>query len=893
MLPGRMAPRASTPMMEQYARAKAEAPGALLFFRMGDFYELFHEDAKEASRLLGLTLTSRSKEPEIPMAGVPVRSVDTYLRRLLALGRRVAICEQIQDPREAKGIVERAVVRVVTPGTLTEEAVLEEGRPNYLAALGPGPETSGLAWLDLSTGEFLVEDVPTELLPDAVARVDPAELLVPESWLDGGGLAPALREVLVQDPVAHPDWTFERGSGRRALLEQLGTHDLEGFGCEDVGPALGAAGAILDYVRQTQRTALGHLRRIRRHRDDDHLLLDRTTRASLELTETLRDRTREGTLLGVIDRTRTALGARRLRAWLLEPLRDVDRIRERQDGVAELLADSLLRSGIREALEPVRDVERIVGRVSVGRANARDLVALRASLRALPGIRELLGGTVSRVLGSLREALDPLEDLTDVLDRSLADEPPTGLKEGGLIREGWSEELDELRALRREGRNWIARFQKREIERTGIPLKVGFNRVFGYYIEITHAHAAQAPEDYERRQTLKNAERYVTPELKEYESKVLTADERAQDLEYDLFLEIRGRVADALQRLLATADALSRLDALSSFAAVAAERGYVRPEVDDGFTIRFVEGRHPVVEAIQQESGEGFVANDLALERDRRVLLLTGPNMAGKSTYIRQTALLVLLAQVGAFVPAREARVGVVDRIFARVGASDELTRGRSTFMVEMTETANILNNASDRSLVILDEVGRGTSTYDGVSLAWAVTEHLVRHVGCRTLFATHYHEITELASLHAGVANVSVAVREWGEEIVFLRRIVEGATDRSYGIHVARLAGVPGSVLERAKTVLHGLEEGTQAMEEGLAREGPPGRRDPGEASGQLPLFVAAPPPPDRLREEIRELDLDRMTPIDALLRLRELQRKASSGGTGNADASPARRRA
>jgi DNA mismatch repair protein MutS len=596
MLPGRMAPRASTPMMEQYARAKAEAPGALLFFRMGDFYELFHEDAKEASRLLGLTLTSRSKEPEIPMAGVPVRSVDTYLRRLLALGRRVAICEQIQDPREAKGIVERAVVRVVTPGTLTEEAVLEEGRPNYLAALGPGPETSGLAWLDLSTGEFLVEDVPTELLPDAVARVDPAELLVPESWLDGGGLAPALREVLVQDPVAHPDWTFERGSGRRALLEQLGTHDLEGFGCEDVGPALGAAGAILDYVRQTQRTALGHLRRIRRHRDDDHLLLDRTTRASLELTETLRDRTREGTLLGVIDRTRTALGARRLRAWLLEPLRDVDRIRERQDGVAELLADSLLRSGIREALEPVRDVERIVGRVSVGRANARDLVALRASLRALPGIRELLGGTVSRVLGSLREALDPLEDLTDVLDRSLADEPPTGLKEGGLIREGWSEELDELRALRREGRNWIARFQKREIERTGIPLKVGFNKVFGYYIEITNAQARRhrrLPSDYVRKQTTKNAERYVTQELKDFETQGSCAEERSKELEYELFVELREGLAAETRAPPVDGARDRRTRRPVRVRHGAKVRRWCRPEVDDSYALRIVDGPAP------------------------------------------------------------------------------------------------------------------------------------------------------------------------------------------------------------------------------------------------------------------------------------------------------------
>jgi DNA mismatch repair protein MutS len=868
-------------MMEQYARAKSEAPGALLFFRMGDFYELFHEDAKEASRLLGLTLTSRSKEPAIPMAGVPVKSVDGYLRRLLTLGRRVAICEQIEDPRHAKGIVKRAVVRVVTPGTLTEDDALEQGRPNWLAALCPSSASVGLAWIDVSTGAFLVQDVSPGRLDDALARIDPAEILVPESWLERDGEATArIVANLGRDPVPHPDWAFERESGRRALLEQLGTTTLDGYGCEDLGPALGAAGAVLDYLRQTQRTALTHVRSVRRHRDEEHLLLDRVTRASLELTETIRDRRREGSLLWILDRTRTAMGARRLRAWLLEPLRDLERIRRRQTGVAEMHDDSLLRERLGEALEPVRDVERIVARVSVGRANARDLVGLRSSLRALPDLRELLAATVSEILGDLRSRIDPLDDLRDVLDRSLVDDPPPGLKEGGIIREGWSEELDELRGMRREGRDWIAGFQAREIERTGIAnLKVGFNRVFGYYIEVTHANAKAVPEDYQRRQTLKNAERYVTPELKEYESKVLTADERAQDLEYELFLEVRKTVADALDRLLATAAALSRLDALLSLAVVAAAHGYVRPTVDDAFGIRLEDSRHPVVERIQQETGEGFVANDVALEAERRVLVITGPNMAGKSTYIRQAALVVLMAQAGSFVPAREARIGVADRVFARVGASDELTRGKSTFMVEMTETANILNNASERSLVILDEIGRGTSTYDGVSLAWAVTEHIANRVGCRTLFATHYHEITELADLVPGVHNVSVSVKEWGDEIVFLRKIVEGATDRSYGIHVARLAGVPSAVLERARVVLAGLEAGTAAMEEGLSLV--PRRRPKDADPAQLALFATPPPPPppDPLREEIRDLDLDVMTPIDALLRLRDLRDRARRG--------------
>jgi DNA mismatch repair protein MutS len=883
-----------TPVMQQYARAKRDHPGCMVFFRLGDFYELFYDDAKEASKLLGLTLTARTKSPPIPMAGVPVRSVDLYLRKLLRMGRRVAVCEQMQDPAQAKGLVDREVTRVVTPGTLTEDAVLDARENNYLAAAVPGPGgAAGIAWVDLSTGEFLVEDLPRGKLADALARVDPAECLVPEgspgNWraalgqpapgagASGAGAAASFEEAVrsaVRGAVTPaPDWSFEGGSAARALREHFGTADLRGFGVEGEGPSVGAAGAVLQYLRETQKTSLGHLRRLAVRREEDRLVLDRVTLRSLEIVQNLRDGERTGTLLEAVDRTVTAPGARALRGWLVAPLRDASAIGTRLDAVEELAGDGALRAALRAALSGVRDLERLAARAATGRAGARDLAALRESAAALPGLRDVLGRARSPLLAGARERCDPLGDVHDLLARALADDPPAGLKEGGILRAGYDAEVDELRAAGRDGRSWLAELQAREAARAGIPgLRVGYNSVFGYYLETSRGQAAKAPADWERRQSLKGAERFVTPELKALERKILGAEDRVRALEYERFVAIREQVAAAVPRIQAAAGAVALADAAGSLAETAAEGGWVRPEVDGGLVLEAKDSRHPVVEAALR--GERFVPNDLRLGGDAPPLaLITGPNMSGKSVYLRQAALLVVLAQAGSFVPAASARVGLVDRVFTRVGASDDLAAGRSTFMVEMSETAAILHNATERSLVLLDEVGRGTSTFDGVSLAWAVTEHLAAKVKARTLFATHYHELTELAALVPGVRNLHCAVREWKDGIVFLRRIEEGGTDRSYGLHVAKLAGIPKEVVARAAEVLRGLEQSTEAMERGLSGKGARG-------AAQLPLFTAAAPPrEDPLLGEIRDTDPESLSPKEAHARLREWVERLRKG--------------
>ena len=868
-----------TPVMQQYARAKRDHPGCLVFFRLGDFYELFYEDAKEASRLLGLTLTTRTKDPPIPMAGVPVRSVDLHLRRLLRLGKRVAVCEQMQDPAGAKGLVDREVVRVVTPGTITEDAVLEARENNFLAAAVPGRGGSaGIAWVDLSTGEFLVEDLPREKLADALARVDPSEVLVPEAAAAAEVEAAASFHETVRAAVRgavtpFPDWAFEPATAARSLREHLGTADLRGFGVDGEGPSVGAAGAVLQYLRDTQRTSMAHIRRLAVHREEDRLVLDRVTLRSLEIVQNLRDGERAGTLLEAMDRTVTAMGARRLRAWLVAPLRDRAAIGERLDAVDELARDGGLRAALRGTLAGVRDLERLAARAATGRANARDLAALRESSAALPGLREVLGRAKSGPLAAATDRCDPLADLLDLLSRALADDPPLGLKDGGLLRQGFDAEVDELRAAGRDGRSWLAGLQEKEAARSGIPnLRIGFNAVFGYYLEASRGQAAKAPADWERRQSLKGAERFVTPELKALERKILGAEDRAKALEYERFLEVRGTVAAAVPRIQAAAGAVADADALASLAEAAVEGGWVRPEVDGGLVLEAKDARHPVVEAALRD--ERFVPNDVRLGGDMPPLaLITGPNMSGKSVYLRQAALLVVMAQAGSFVPAAAARVGLVDRVFTRVGASDDLAAGRSTFMVEMSETAAILHGATERSLVLLDEVGRGTSTFDGVSLAWAVTEHLAAKVKARTLFATHYHELTELAALVPGVRNLHCSVREWKDGIVFLRRIEEGGTDRSYGLHVAKLAGIPRDVVARAAEVLHGLEQSTEAMERGLVK-------GPGlGAAAQLGLFAAPPPEEDPVLKEMRALDPDRLSPMEALLRLREWTERLRRG--------------
>jgi len=859
-------------MMRQYRRAKARHEDAILFFRMGDFYEMFFDDARLAARVLGLTLTSREKGARaVPMAGVPHHSADGYIKRLVQAGYKVAVCDQVEDPKQARGLVDRAVTRVVTPGTLTEDSLLGGADHNYLAALSADGGAVGLAWMDLSTGCFYAADLAARRLADELSRIAPSEGLLAEE-AGGDDLAEALRQAGCKMISRRPDWAFGRDTAMRALLDQFRVGTLEGFGCEGLGPAIGAAGAILQYLQETQKIPLGHITRLTPFRDRDRVILDRSSQASLELVRTMREGSKQDTLLWVLDCTRTPMGSRLLKERLLCPLTDPAAIDERLDGVEALVKDHALREDVRRRLDHVYDLERLATRVSTARANGRDLIALRDSLGAMPALRERLQ-EAGALLGSVAGRLDPVDEARVLIATAIADEPPPTLREGGLIRDGYDTELDELRAIQRSGRDWILRFQVQEQERTGIPsLKVGYNKVFGYYIEVTNAHRERVPPEYVRKQTLKNAERYITPQLKEHETRVLTAEERSKEIEYRVFVEIRDQVAAHTERLQRLAQAVAELDVFAALADVAVERNYSRPEINEDFAIDIRDGRHPVIE---RTLAEEFVPNDARFDEETRILLITGPNMAGKSTYIRQAALIVLMAQMGSFVPAKRATIGAVDRIFTRVGAADELARGQSTFMVEMVETANILNNASERSLIVLDEVGRGTSTFDGVSIAWAVVEHIHEKLGARTIFATHYHELTELATLYPRIRNLNVAVREWSQRIIFLHKIIEGATDKSYGLHVASLAGIPRGVVERATVILANLESQAHDLEEMPKLAGPRPRK-PRRRDVQLLMFA---PESDALRRELRALDLEAMTPIEALARLQQLKDRAENG--------------
>jgi len=878
-----------TPMMRQFNKAKRAHPDALLFFRMGDFYELFYDDAKVASKVLGIALTARSKGTNAaPMAGVPVKAYEQYLFKLIRAGYKVAICDQIEDPREAKGIVDRAVTRIVTAGTITEEELLESSRSNFLLAVAPGSRGAGLGWIDMSTGAFFTAATTMENLADEVGRVEPAEIIFPESHADpAAAFMSTLRSATDAPLTPVSDWLFEPGHATETLKEHFGVSSLRGFGLDDDAPGIAAAGAALEYICNTQMDKPLQVRTITPFVLTEHLILDRPSRNALELVANSRDGGRADTLLACIDKTRTPMGGRLLRDWILLPSTRVDTIVSRQQGVAELFDNPALRADLGETLSKVFDIQRITTKILAGRANARDLVNLRESIAVMPALIDLLKDAYSEILFDLGKKLDTLEETGALLAQAIEDRPPTTLKDGGIIKDGYNGELDELRALRRDGKDYILRLQQREIERTGISnLKVSYNRVFGYYIEVTNTHRDLIPDDYIRKQTLKNAERYIMPELKEYEVKVLTADERIKDLEYSLFQEVRDALcakSDALQQ---TAGAVAAIDVIASLAEAAALGGYVRPAVNDEGAIRIVEGRHPQLEAAM-ESGE-FVPNDIEFDRNVRLVVLTGPNMAGKSTYLRQAALIVILAQMGSFVPAASAEIGLVDRIFTRVGASDDLARGSSTFMVEMEETANILHNATEKSLIILDEVGRGTSTFDGLSLAWAISEFIHDRINARTLFATHYHQLTGLADEFPRVANLSVAVREWENQIIFLRKIVAGGTDKSYGIHVARLAGIPSEVLGRASEVLKELE----IRSPDLTLSAVPGQqakphRKRKSTSGQMPLFVPAAEAPqsgrsvddpeqiraDKVRDAIAGIDTDAITPIDALLALKKLK--------------------
>ncbi|QDU20445.1 DNA mismatch repair protein MutS [Urbifossiella limnaea] len=791
-------------MLQQYRDAKALHPGMLVLFRNGDFYELFEDDAELGSKVLGLTLTKR--DGTVPMAGVPVHRLEHYLGQLIKAGHRVAVCEQMEEPDPKKKIIHREVNRVVTPGTVTEEGLLDPKSPNHLVAVfATKSSVFGVAWVDLSAGVFGAADVPAARLTDEFARLNAAEVL----YADGqaGTITEAASVVMPRTRSPRPDWTFDPTTATQALKTHFQVATLSGFGFEDDQPCLTAAGAIVVYLQETLRASLSHLRRLQPHRPDTLLTLDEVTRRSLELTRTLRDAQRDGSLLSVLDRTVTPMGARMLHDSLLAPLTDRAAITARLDAVEELVKDHALRGQLRDQLDACSDIQRLATRVSTARATPPDLAKIAATLRLLPAVKAKLSGRRSSLLAALEQRLELCPDLRDLLDRALKVDPPLSAKDGDVIKEGYSPDLDELRKLSSEGKGWIARYQAAEITRTNITsLKVGYNEVHGYYIEVTHANAGRVPADYVRKQTLKNAERYITPQLKEYEEKVLSAQEKSQALELQLFNQLREQVAAQTHRLLNTADVLAAADFLAALAELAASRNYVRPVLVDEPVLDIKDGRHPVLDVILPPGT--FVPNDAAFGPEAGTFwLITGPNMSGKSTFIRQVALLTLMAHVGSFVPAKAATVGLTDRIFTRVGASDELSRGQSTFMVEMTEAANILNNATRRSLVILDEIGRGTSTYDGVSLAWAITEYLHGAVGCRALFATHYHELAQLAATLPNLRNYNVTVQEHEKDVVFLHKIGPGNADKSYGIHVARLAGVPEPVLARAESVLGTLE--------------------------------------------------------------------------------------
>jgi len=880
------APAKLTPMLERYREVKSQNPGSLLLFRMGDFYELFFEDAEIGSKVLGLTLTSRDKGSSnpVPMAGFPYHALENYLHKLIRAGHRAAICEQVEDPKKAMGMVKREVTQVVTPGTLTDEALLDPRESNYLASVFVTKSLIGLAWLELSSGRFSTMDLTLEQLPDELARLRPSELLVSENPAREDEVWPRLR---MRDMVVtkRPPWCYVVDHCMEKLLGHFELKTLEGFDLEVGSPGVTAAGALLEYVQETQKSSLSHIVKLDPWRRGNNLIIDEATRASLELTRTLREGRRDGSLLDVIDETVSPMGARLLAEWLSNPLTEIKLIEARLDAVEELAHDAALCRGIRDELSKVYDLQRLTAKVATLRASPRDLGCLARTLALLPKIKAKLAGRKSDLLQLLEADLDLCPEVRADIDTTLADDPPLITTDGGMIRDGYNAKLDELRELARGGREWIAQYQAREMERTGISnLKVGFNKVFGYYLEVTAAHKDKVPEDYIRKQTLKNQERYITPELKEYEDKVLSADDAAKELEQEFFSDLRDRVAKQVTRLKNSGEVLAEIDVLASLAVLATARGYCRPQMTTEPILDIREGRHPVLDKLQP-TGE-FVPNDILLggesppdesaneespEAERppvygRVQIITGPNMAGKSTYIRQSALITLLAQMGSFVPASEARIGIADRVFARVGASDELGKGQSTFMVEMTETARILNSATEHSLVILDEIGRGTSTYDGISLAWAVTEHLHDTIQCRTMFATHYHELTELTSTLKHASNWNVAVHEKDDSIIFLHRIVEGAANKSYGIHVARLAGVPGDVVDRASVILRSLED-DHVDEQGRTRM-PARQRKSNER--QLSLFVVEEHP---LFDEIRQMKLDEMTPLAAMQELSRIR--------------------
>jgi DNA mismatch repair protein MutS len=858
-----------TPLMKQYGDIKRNYPDSIVFFRLGDFYEMFGQDAVTASKFLQITLTTRErgKDSPMPMCGVPHFSAETYIAKLIKAGHKVAICEQVEDPKSAKGIVRREVVRVITPGTYLPENPKEN---YYILGITRKENIFGIAVADITTGEFFIYQSHRNL-EDEIQRFEPKEVVLPISLKS----APSIKNSLNGFYLTHyDDWYFDYLEAYRTLLKYFKVTSLEGYGCEGMVVAISAAGALLHYLEETQKHSV-NLKKIGVLRHESHMLLDAATQKNLELLKNMRDGGKDGSLLWIIDKTLTPMGGRMLRSWLLNPLLSVDEISQRQGSVNALLKDKENLSRLRERFKDITDIERLTLKINSGTANARDLTSLKDSLQLLPDLKKLVTIYIDNRIKLLSDQIDEMSAVQSLIDRAIAEDPPHGLKEGGMIRDGFHEEIDSLRTISVSGKDFIASLQTRERERTGITsLKVGYNRIHGYYIEVTKSNLSQVPEDYIRKQTLVNGERFITPELKEYEAKVLGAEEKLKNLEYDVFKGIREEISRESMSFQRTSEAIAELDALHSFAFIADKYHYECPVIDEGNEIRITAGRHPVIERIT--SGEKFIPNDTSIDtKKQNILIITGPNMAGKSTYMRQVALIVLLAQIGSFVPADEARIGIADRIFTRIGASDVLTRGQSTFMVEMIETANILNNATEKSLILLDEVGRGTSTFDGISIAWAVAEFIVKELKSKTLFATHYHELTELSLCMEGVRNLNVAVKEWGDEIIFLRKIEEGPADKSYGIQVARLAGLPEDTIARAKEVLSNLEK-AELNEIGAPKlaYSPENVSEEKRRAGQLDLFATQ---ADPVLKELLGLDIMSMTPLEALNMLYEMRRKLS----------------
>ncbi len=859
-----------TPAMKQYDSFKKKYPDCILFFRMGDFYETFYKDAQICSQVCGLTLTSRSKgENPVPLAGVPFHAIDGYLKKMIKAGYKVAVCEQMEDARLAKGVVKRDVIRIITPGTLTDDMLLEEKQDNFLCAVSLDSKNAALSWVDVSTGHFFARAVPENSLVDEILRIAPAECILPDAR--GELFSEEIKKLASQIERSantvityRPMWYFEPYDAYKRLLEHFGTKTLEGFGIKENSGIISPAGAVIEYLKETQKTALGHISSIKLVEQKKFLQIDQTTLRSLEVLSTIRGEGPKGSLIETIDRTLTGMGGRMLRYWICMPLCDLGSIELRQDAVEELVEKKNELEKIRGILKNFADLERIIARISTLRTSPRDLLALGQSLKKAEPLKQMLSGLSADIFIKLSQNCDCLPQLSQILAAAIESDCPAHLRDGGVIKTGFNSELDELRNISKDVRTWLAQYQQKEIQRTGISnLKVGFNNVFGYYIEISRSYADKAPPDYVRKQTIKNAERYITDELKKYEEKILTAGEKSLALEQKLFEQVRVQCCGYTKEIMSLAEVVATVDCLCAMAHLALSQHYTRPKLTNGTELVIRDGRHPVLAEIL---GNEFVPNDVELgEGNRDVAIITGPNMSGKSTYIRQTALLVLLAQTGSFIPAKQATLGLVDRIFTRIGASDEIVRGQSTFMVEMTETANIVNNATEKSLVILDEVGRGTSTYDGLSLAWAITEYIANKIKCRTLFATHYHELTALAELLVNVKNCNVAVREWMDEVVFLHKIVPGGTDKSYGIHVAKLAGIPKSILERSNEILAELENTFQkeASGEKLTKQ----RTKEPDA---VPLFDQK---EKDVLEKLKGLDVNNLTPIQAINLLNEIK--------------------